>query len=208
MRFVAGIWRLAIVALCVMGTSEAWTQPNRWVYFTFQTGALVGFVMLWAAAASLVHGVQPPAWLKGAATTYAIVVALVAFTMLPPDDPRTVPQIMGIMTNTMLHRIVPAMVVLDFLLFDEHRRLKASYPLLWLIYPPLYLTFVLVRAWWWPHAGPVAGGSPYPYDFLNLPAVGWAQFGIACLKVLAAFLASGAVVCLVDRALPEHTLTK
>ena len=56
---------------------------------------------------------------------YAIVVALVAFTMLPPDDPRTVPQIMGIMTNTMLHRIVPAMVVLDFLLFDEHRRLKA-----------------------------------------------------------------------------------
>ena len=146
MRFVAGIWRLAIVALCVMGTSEAWTQPNRWVYFTFQTGALVGFVMLWAAAASLVHGVQPPAWLKGAATTYAIVVALVAFTMLPPDDPRTVPQIMGIMTNTMLHRIVPAMVVLDFLLFDEHRRFKASYPLLWLIYPPLYLTFVLVRA--------------------------------------------------------------
>lgn len=208
MRFVAGIWRLAIVALCVMGTSEAWTQPNRWVYFTFQTGALVGFVMLWAAAASLVHGVQPPAWLKGAATTYAIVVALVAFTMLPPDDPRYVPQIMGIMTNTMLHRIVPAMVVLDFLLFDEHRRLKASYPLLWLIYPPLYLTFVLVRAWWWPHAGPGVGGSPYPYDFLNLPAVGWAQFGIACLKVLTAFLASGAVVCLVDRALPEHPLAK
>lgn len=208
MRFVAGIWRLAIVALCVMGTSEAWTQPNRWVYFTFQTGALVGFVMLWAGAASLVRGVQPPAWLKGAATTYAIVVALVAFTMLPPDDPRYVPQIMGIMTNTMLHRIVPAMVVLDFLLFDEHRRLKASYPLLWLIYPPLYLTFVLVRAWWWPHDGPGAGGSPYPYDFLNLPAVGWAQFGIACLKVLAAFLASGAVVCLVDRALPEHPLAK
>lgn len=208
MRFVAGIWRLAIVALCVMGTSEAWTQPNRWVYFTFQTGALVGFVMLWAGAASLVRGVQPPAWLKGAATTYAIVVALVAFTMLPPDDPRYVPQIMGIMTNTMLRRIVPAMVVLDFLLFDEHRRLKASYPLLWLIYPPLYLTFVLVRAWWWPHAGPGAGGSPYPYDFLNLPAVGWAQFGIACLKVLAAFLASGAVVCLVDRALPEHPLAK
>lgn len=208
MRFVAGIWRLAIVALCVMGTSEAWTQPNRWVYFTFQTGALVGFVMLWAGAASLVRGVQPPAWLKGAATTYAIVVALVAFTMLPPDDPRTVPQIMGIMTNTMLHRIVPAMVVLDFLLFDEHRRLKASYPLLWLIYPPLYLTFVLVRAWWWPHAGPGVGGSPYPYDFLNLPAVGWAQFGIACLKVLTAFLASGAVVCLVDRALPEHPLAK
>lgn len=208
MRFVAGIWRLAIVALCVMGTSEAWTQPNRWVYFTFQTGALVGFVMLWAGAASLVRGVQPPAWLKGAATTYAIVVALVAFTMLPPDDPRTVPQIMGIMTNTMLHRIVPAMVVLDFLLFDEHRRLKASYPLLWLIYPPLYLTFVLVRAWWWPHADPGAGGSPYPYDFLNLPTVGWAQFGIACLKVLAAFLASGAVVCLVDRALPEHPLAK
>lgn len=205
MRFIAGIWRLAIAALCIMGTSEAWTIPNRWVYFTFQTGALIAFVMLWAGAASLVHGEQPPAWLKGMATTYAIVVALVAFFMMPPDDPRYVPQILGIMTNTMLHRIVPVMVVIDFIVFDVHRRYKPAYPLLWLIYPPLYLVFVLARAWWWPHGvGPGVGGSPYPYAFLDLPSIGWVNFGVACLKIVAAFLVVGALVCIIDRAMPAR----
>lgn len=208
MRFLAGLWRLAIVALCAMGVSEAWSRPNRWVYFTFQTGLLIGFVMLWAAAATLVRGVQPPAWLKGAATTYAIVVAIVAFFMLPPDDPEYVPRILGVMTNTMLHRIVPVMVLVDFLLFDEHRRFKASYPLLWLVYPPLYLAFVLVRAWWMPGSGPGVNGSAYPYGFLDLPVIGWPQFGVSCLKVLAVFLAAGAVVCLLDRALPQRSLVR
>ena len=81
MRFIAGIWRLAIAALCFVGTYEAWTIPNRWVYFTFQTGFVLGVVMLWAGAASLLEGIQPPAWLKGCLTVYAVVTALVAFLL-------------------------------------------------------------------------------------------------------------------------------
>ena len=70
MRFIAGIWRLAIAALCFVGTYEAWTIPNRWVYFTFQTGFVLGVVMLWAGAASLLEGIQPPAWLKAVSYTH------------------------------------------------------------------------------------------------------------------------------------------
>ena len=49
---------------------------------------------------------------------YAIVTALVAFFLMPPDDPAYVPQVIGIMTNAMLHKIAPIMAVIDFVLFD------------------------------------------------------------------------------------------
>lgn len=65
MRFIVALWRLAIAGLCFVGTYEAWSKPQYWVYFTFQTGFVLGIVMLWAGAATLLKGIQPPAWLKG-----------------------------------------------------------------------------------------------------------------------------------------------
>ena len=112
------LWRFAIAGFCFVGTYEAWSKPQFWVYFTFQTGFVLGIVMLWAGAATLLKGIQPPAWPKGCLTVYAIVTALVAFFLMPPDDPAYVPQVIGIMTNTMLHKIAPIMAVIDFVLFD------------------------------------------------------------------------------------------
>ena len=108
------LWRFAIAGFCFVGTYEAWSKPQFWVYFTFQTGFVLGIVMLWSGAATLLKGIQPPAWLKGCLTVYAIVTALVAFFLTPPDDPAYVPQVIGIMTNTMLHKIAPIMAVIDF----------------------------------------------------------------------------------------------
>lgn len=81
---------------------------------------------------------------------YAIVTALVAFFLMPPDDPAYVPQVIGIMTNTMLHKIAPIMAVIDFVLFDPHRRFRWHYMFSWLAYFPAYLVFVLARAAIWP----------------------------------------------------------
>ena len=114
MRFIVALWRFAIAGFCFVGTYEAWSKPQFWVYFTFQTGFVLGIVMLWSGAATLLKGIQPPAWLKGCLTVYAIVTALVAFFLMPPDDPAYVPQVIGIMTNTMLHKIAPIMAVIDF----------------------------------------------------------------------------------------------
>lgn len=116
MRFIVALWRFAIAGFCFVGTYEAWSKPQFWVYFTFQTGFVLGIVMLWSGAATLLKGIQPPAWLKGCLTVYAIVTALVAFFLMPPDDPAYVPQVIGIMTNTMLHKIAPIMAVIDFVL--------------------------------------------------------------------------------------------
>ena len=167
---------------------------------------VLGIVMLWSGAATLLKGIQPPAWLKGCLTVYAIVTALVAFFLMPPDDPAYVPQVIGIMTNTMLHKIAPIMAVIDFVLFDPHRRFRWHYMFSWLAYFPAYLVFVLARAAIWPGSGPAAGGSPYPYDFINLDALGWQGFGISCGKLAIAFFVISLVVWLLDRALPSKAL--
>lgn len=200
------MWRLLIAALCFVCTYEAWHIPNRWVYFTFQTGFALGFVMLWAGAASLLSGIQPPAWLKGCVTLFAVVTALVAFFMLPPDDPATVAKIFGVMTNTILHRVLPIAAVLDFLLFDQHRRFAWHYPLSWLLYLPLYLAFVLIRARIWPTSGPSAAGNPYPYGFLDLAKLGLPQFGINVVAILLVFLVVGLILFLLDRILPKRAI--
>ena len=206
MRFVAGLWRLAIAALCFVGTYEAWHRPELWVYFTFQTGFALGFVMLWAGAASLLKGIQPPAWLKGCLTMYAVITALVALLLMPPDDPNYVPQVLGIMTNTMLHRIAPIMAVIDFLLFDPHRRFRWHYCASWLIYLPVWLAFVMIRAAIWPHSGPAAGGNPYPYAFIDPYALGWARFGTNVLELAVGFAFVALVLFIVDKIEPSRPL--
>lgn len=206
MRFIAGLWRLAIAAMCFVGTHEAWSRPEFWTYFTFQAGFALGFVMLWAGAASILKGVEPPAWLKGCVTLYAVVTAVVAFVAMPPDDSAYVPQVLGLMTNTWLHRVAPVMAVVDFVLFDGHRRFQWHYMFSWLIYFPVYLAFVLVRAALFPTAGPAAGNSPYPYAFIDLNALGWAQFGVNCGKLAVGFLVLSLVVFVIDRVLPSKPL--
>lgn len=47
MRFIVALWRFAIAGFCFVGTYEAWSKPQFWVYFTFQTGFVLGIVMLW-----------------------------------------------------------------------------------------------------------------------------------------------------------------
>lgn len=206
MRFIASLWRFATAALCFMGISEAWSIPNRWAYFTFQTGFALGVIMAWAGAASLLRGIQPPAWLKGCITLYAVVTALVAFLLMPPDNPQFVPQFFGIMTNTMLHRIAPIMAVVDFLIFDQHRRFKWHFVFSWLSYFPIYLAFILVRAQLWPSSGPSAGGNPYPYTFIDLRALGVPQFGINVFELCIAFFALSLIIFLIDRILPKQVL--
>ncbi|KAA8815194.1 hypothetical protein CPA40_08640 [Bifidobacterium callitrichos] len=206
MRFIAGLWRLAIAAMCFVGTYEAWHKPEYWTYFTFQTGFVLGFVMLWAGAATILKGIEPPAWLKGCVTLYAIVTALVAFLLMPPDDPAYVPAVLGLMTNTWLHRVAPIMAGIDFLIFDQHRRFEWHYMFTWLAYFPLYLAFVLVRAALLPTSGPAAGGNPYPYQFIDLKALGWAQFGINCGKLALGFLALSLILFVIDRILPPKPL--
>ncbi|MCH4158985.1 MAG: Pr6Pr family membrane protein [Bifidobacterium minimum] len=204
-RIIAGVWRLAIAGLCFAATAEAWSIPNRWVYFTFQAGFLMGLVMVWAGAATILDGIQPPAWMKNGVTVYVVIVALMAF-LLPSSESSGSTLLPGVSGAIVLHRVVPLMAVADFLLVDAHRRSRWEHVLVWMSYLPPYLAFVLIRGALWPHSGPVAGGSPYPYDVIDPSSVGWIQLGINCLELVVVFLGVALAVFIVDRMLPPSSI--
>lgn len=206
MRYLVAVYRFLIAFFCLAGTHEAWLlgAANHWVYFTFQTNVALGLVMIWAGAATLFNWKQPPAWLKGCLTLYIVITGLVAVVVLGLDSSSYL-LVMGIRTSYMVHAITPIMAVVDFILFDPHRRFKWHYVLTWLIYFPVYLTFVLVRAAIWPNSGPEDGGNPYPYAFIDLGKLGWGQLTVNIAEYLVIFFILGLVLFLIDKVLPPKT---
>ncbi|WP_033376749.1 Pr6Pr family membrane protein [Alloscardovia criceti] len=207
MTFIVAIFRFLTAAFALAGTSQTWMfgQSQNLVYFTHQTNLLIAITFIWAGFASILRGVQPPAWLKGGLTLNIIITGLVAWLVLPPADPATETYIWGMASTTMVHIIVPIMASIDFLLFDEHRRFSWSYALTWLIYFPVYLAFVLVRALVFHATGPASDGSPYPYGFINLDKLGLNQFVINCGIYLGLFFVLALIIVIVDKALPQRT---
>lgn len=208
MRFAAGIFRLLTAFFALAGTHETWLlgEVKNLAFFTHETNIALGLVMIWAGFASLLKGVQPPAWLKGCLTLYISITGLVAWLVLAPTviGPDTV-RVAGIPCVWMVHIIAPIMAVADFLLFDPHRRYRWHYTLTWLLYFPAYLAMILVRAAIWPTSA-LDGDSPYPYPFVDLAKLGWAQLGVNIAIYLAVFFGLALVLFLIDRVLPRKPL--
>lgn len=122
-------------------------------YFTVQTN-LFAAVILACGAVALLADSRRWAWLRGAAALYLIVTGLVyAFLLAPsPLSPA------GPWNNIVVHRIVPIVMVLDWLLLAPRRPVPYRSALGWLGYPALFLCYTLAR-------GHLTGF--YPYDFLD-----------------------------------------
>ncbi|PKZ15071.1 hypothetical protein CYJ32_06155 [Alloscardovia omnicolens] len=208
MTLFVALFRFATASFALAGTSKTWFfgETQNLVYFTHQTNLLIAAIFIWAGCASLLRGVQPPAWVKGALTLNIIITGLVAWLVLPAPDMSKQLYIFGIPTITMVHIIVPIMATVDFLLFDEHRRFILLDSLTWLIYFPVYLAFVVIRAKVFHAVGPEADGSPYPYGFINLDKLGLQHFVINCAVCLGIFFVLALIIVLIDKALPKRTV--
>ena len=137
-----------------------------------------------------------------------LITGIVTAAILPPTDPAGlvfISWLPGIPLVRMVHVIAPILATVDFLVFDEHKRYPWSYAFWWLLYFPVYLAFVLVRAQIWPNSGPEKGGNPYPYGFVNLRELGWAGLGKNIVIYMAAFCIAGLLLCLIDHVLPRRT---
>jgi hypothetical protein len=211
-QFIVALFRIAIAVLALGGTYRSWMmiKPVRWLYFTTDTNVLVGIVFLWAGLAALLSGVQPWPWLKGLTTLAAVMTGIVANTILPAPDIAHNPYTFGLIPEAyVVHIIVPILVVLDFLLNDTHRVYRWHYFLTWLIPPFVWLGAILIHAHLFPHQG-VSGNpddhNPYPYHFINIPAVGMRQFWINVGLCVAGLALLGLIIIGIDRLLPHGAI--
>lgn len=201
MDYVIAAFRLFVVVLAAMGTKEIWLEGDLHglAYFTKQTAFMLIVVMAWGALAQLGWLRRPPAWFKGAVVLFLVITALVSYFVLEPEAADAPAIFLGLTSGTIEHELNPLLAVIDFVLFDKHRRLRWRHAALWLTYLLAYAAFTTIRA-------ELLTEPHYPYGFVDLGALGWSGFLLNIAMYGVGFYVLGLAVVGVDRLLPARAL--
>ena len=147
---------LAFVALVVGYDRDVHTGDtvNFWFYFTDLANLLGACVFLVGGLAAWRDRPGVPDLMRGAAVLYLVITGLVYWTLLANTiDAETIKW-----QNYIVHGVMPAAIVLDWLLAPPAARLSRARAGRWLAFPLTYLAVSLIRGpfvnWW-------------PYDFLD-----------------------------------------
>ncbi|MGJ7439454.1 Pr6Pr family membrane protein [Aquipuribacter sp. MA13-6] len=103
----------------------------------------------------------------------------------------------GYVADVAVHTVVPVLAVLGWVLFGPRGRTTWGVVALSAVFPVLWLTFTLVR-------GPLVGGF-WPYPFVDVDELGWAQVLLNCGGVAVLLLGLAAVAHGADRLLRRGT---
>lgn len=116
-----------------------------------------------------------------AVTVYITVVGLVYQIVLRHTwEPAGLQKII----DELLHSVIPVLVIVFWYLYENKSALKFGQIPQWLIYPLLYLIYVLIR-------GSISGF--YPYPFLNVADIGWQKVIVNSTVITVLFLVISAV---------------
>lgn len=129
-------------------------------FFTILTNILVAtyFTLIYLNNKQRLIVTRKPGTLT-AITVYITVVGLVYQVVLRPYWK---PEGLQMVVNELLHTLIPVLVILYWYLYENKYSIKYGAILKWLIYPLIYLTFILLR-------GYLSGFYPYPFvDVLKL----------------------------------------
>jgi len=149
--------------------------PNLLSYFTVLSN-------LFGAGVLLVGAFRPvPDLVRGAATLYLGMTGIVFALLLSGLD-------LGLLepwANTVLHYVMPVVLVADWLLVPPRGGFPVARSLWWLVFPAVYLPYTLVRGalvGWYPY--PFVDPRPRGYPHVVTMSVGIAvAFGVAALAV-------------------------
>ena len=111
-----------------------------------------------------------------AITVYIVVVGIIYNVIL-----RSIwkPEGLQMIVNELLHLAIPALFLIYWLFFVDKNKLSWTAIILWMIYPLVYLVFVLVR-------GTFSGF--YPYPFLDADELGFRKVLLNSAGITAAFV--------------------
>lgn len=164
---------------------QPFSPSNFWSFFTIQSNLFAALVLLWAARGAA--GGRSPATVdlvRGAAVLYMSITGVVYGVLLTGYEDQLQTAVPWV--NNVLHRVMPIVMVLDWLIDPPRGTITVGRALIWLLYPLAYAITSLLR-------GPIVGW--YPYPFLNPEQVG--GYGIVALYCVAIAVASAVFAWLV-----------
>lgn len=141
-----------IATLVERGTFNA---VNFFSYFTVLSNVLAAAVLMisaiWTAKGSRNRVID---MIRGASVLYMVMTGIIFSVLLSGLDPDALTAVAW--DNTVLHYIMPAAVLLDWILDRPKRKLAFQKNLIWIIFPISYVVYTLVR-------GEIVGWYPYPF---------------------------------------------
>lgn len=151
-------------------------------YFTILTNTIV-FVMMLAIAAG--KGVRP-------VIVRTVVIAIACVGLLYHSLLAHLVSLSGLdlLADHGTHTFVPILSVIWWFLWAENPKVTRADPLLWIAWPLLYTTYILVRA---------SFSGFYPYPFLNFPELGATALMINVLVISTGFVVVGFVLSGLNR---------
>jgi hypothetical protein len=169
----------AIVAqLKVTADAGALNPVNYFSFFTIQSNLISAAVLLYPAYRGDGFKSARLDWWRGAASVYMTVTFFVVIFLLSEVDVG----LQLVWVDVVLHKVIPIVIVADYLLDPPASRLSLADGLRWLIFPLIWLAYTLVR-------GPIAGW--YPYPFLDPAHGGYGSVAVTSVAILVA----GALLC-------------
>lgn len=166
-------------------------------FFTILTNVLVAAALTLTVVGA---GTRLGRWagsegVRAGVTLYAVVVGLVYHFLLHATWN---PQGWALIANVLLHYVMPAAMLLDWLLFTAKGRLRWIDAPKWLAFPLIYGGWTLVHGYaadWW------------PYWFTDVSALGLGKAALYFAGLLVFFLTAGLVVVAIDRTLGRRDRT-
>ncbi|MBC7440241.1 MAG: Pr6Pr family membrane protein [Flavobacterium sp.] len=151
-------------------------------FFTILTNTLVAFyfICLFLSKKQESKIFEKPGTLT-AITVYITIVGLVYQVAL-----RKIwqPEGLQLIVNELLHSVIPVLVIIYWCFFEKSKNISYSQILKWLIYPLIYLIYILVRGNF---------SDFYPYPFVDVNAIGLRDVIINTLGLLVLFTLTSAM---------------
>ncbi len=151
---------------------------NYFSFFTIQSNVIAAAVLL-TGASGVAFVVRPTfSWdiVRGADAIYMTLTFIVYGLLLTGEDL----QVAEPWVNNTLHRIVPIVMIIDFLIRPLYHRITFRQALIWTIFPIAWLVYTIIRG---------IAIDWYPYPFLNPDkSGGWPGVAAICVAIMIGFL--------------------
>ena len=184
----AGLTLVAIAVQLISLSSQGTLNPvNYFSYFTIDSNLIATGVLI-AGALNRDSASTPRLDLaRGGAVVYMSITGIVFTLLLSNTDVDTaIPWV-----NSVVHELMPLVMLADWLVSPPGVRLQVRQGLLWLSFPLVWIVYTLIRG---------AIVNKYPYPFLDPANGGYAGVTVYCVAILVAMLVVSALVVVLANA--------
>lgn len=182
----AGLAVAAIITQLTDSISHGRSVVNFFSFFTIESN-LLAIALLALLGVTGLRGTAPKEYVffRGGVTLFMTITGIVYTLLLSGNEVSLQTTVSWV--NTVLHYIMPVVILADWLIAPPKQLLPFKKAALWLLFPLVYLTYSIIR-----------GGivSWYPYPFINPIENSWAHVGVMSLVIAAVAAVLGWAVCL------------